>query len=103
MAVAKLTEAERATLLADHAEWSLVRDGDAIYAVESKCPHAGGPLAKGYIEDGHIVCPLHRFKYDLKTGRKGQDQGGYLENYQVECREDGIYVGIPRKKFLGLF
>ena len=30
MAVAKLTEAERATLLADHAEWSLVRDGDAI-------------------------------------------------------------------------
>ena len=73
------------------------------YAVDHNCPHSGGRLAKGYVEDDCIVCPLHRFKFSLETGRTVTGEGYYLENYPVEIREDGFYVGLPKKKFLGLF
>lgn len=81
----------------------LVRSGDKAYAVDHKCPHAGGRLVKGYVEDNCIVCPLHRYKFSLETGRTVGGEGAYLEHYPVEAREDGLYVELPKKKFLGIF
>ena len=40
-----------------------------IYAVSAKCPHAGADLSQGWCVDKQLVCPVHRFKYDLETGR----------------------------------
>jgi nitrite reductase (NADH) small subunit len=41
----------------------------AWYAFEGKCPHRGAPLAEGTISGELIICPLHHFKFNLKTGR----------------------------------
>lgn len=38
-------------------------------AVSNRCPHTGGPLALGRIEDGAVVCPWHGAAFDLRTGR----------------------------------
>jgi nitrite reductase/ring-hydroxylating ferredoxin subunit len=66
-----------------------------IFAFAYKCPHAGGFLSGGYIDAlGNIVCPLHRYKYDMKNGRNISGEGYYLKNWPVEIKEDGIYVGI---------
>ena len=29
-------------------------------ALDNKCPHQGGPLGEGSIENGHLRCPLDR-------------------------------------------
>jgi nitrite reductase (NADH) small subunit len=42
---------------------------DAYYAFDGKCPHRGAPLAEGTISGELIICPLHHFKFNLKTGR----------------------------------
>ena len=34
-----------------------------------RCPHANGPLGRGWIEEGEAVCPLHRWRFKLSTGR----------------------------------
>ena len=35
---------------------------DGYYAVASKCPHASGRMAQGYINPlGQVVCPLNRY------------------------------------------
>lgn len=81
----------------------LVISEDKPYAVNHKCPHSGGRMAKGYVEDNCIVCPLHRYKFSLETGRTVGGEGAFIKNYPVEVRDDGLYVGIPKKKFLGLF
>ncbi len=39
-----------------------------VYAVEPRCPHAGGPLADGLVGAGTVVCPLHERCFDLATG-----------------------------------
>ena len=68
----------------------LIWHDEAFYLVKNKCPHQGVPLTNASCEDGHIVCPYHRYGFDLKTGRGA---GLHLENYPVEEREDGIYAG----------
>ena len=75
---------------------------ESLFAFSYKCPHAGGILADGYIDPlGNIVCPLHRYKYDMKNGRNTSGEGYYLKHWPVEQRDDGIYAGIQESG--GLF
>jgi nitrite reductase (NADH) small subunit/3-phenylpropionate/trans-cinnamate dioxygenase ferredoxin subunit len=48
---------------------ALCRLGGAVYATANTCPHRGGSLGEGSVQDGAIVCPWHGFRYDPKTGR----------------------------------
>jgi len=74
----------------------VARFNQQVFAFAFKCPHAGGILADGYIDAlGNIVCPVHRYKYDMKNGRNVSGEGYYLRHWSVEVREDGVYVGTP--------
>jgi nitrite reductase/ring-hydroxylating ferredoxin subunit len=46
----------------------LYRDGDTHYAAQRRCPHAGFDLAEGFVSRGHLVCPLHLWRFDVATG-----------------------------------
>ncbi len=48
---------------------ALVRDGNAIVAVDAWCPHLDGPLWEGSVADGEIGCPWHGWRYSLRTGK----------------------------------
>ena len=48
---------------------ALFRTGGRVYALGDRCPHAGGPLSDGYVEDGCVTCPYHGSRFDLATGR----------------------------------
>ncbi|MFK7986651.1 MAG: thiamine pyrophosphate-binding protein [Sandaracinaceae bacterium] len=63
-------------------------------ALQNKCPHQGGPLGEGSIEDGWLRCPWHGWDFHPTTGvsPEGLDDG--LETYPTEVREDGVYVGF---------
>ena len=43
------------------------RSGE-VYATEAECPHRGGPLADGLVGSHSVICPLHGFVFDLRTG-----------------------------------
>ena len=63
-------------------------------ALDNKCPHQGGPLGEGSIENGLLRCPWHGWDYDPITGKApGFDDG--VKTFPVEIRDDGIYVGLP--------
>jgi pyruvate oxidase len=65
-------------------------------ALDNRCPHQGGPLGEGSIENGLLRCPWHGWDYDPLTGRApGFDDG--VDTYPVEIREDGIYVGFEEE------
>ena len=49
-------------------EVALFNQGGAVYALDNTCPHAGGPLAEGTVEEGKVECPWHGACFDLKTG-----------------------------------
>ncbi|MBI5858141.1 MAG: Rieske 2Fe-2S domain-containing protein [Sphingobacteriales bacterium] len=71
---------------------------EQVFAFAYKCPHAGGILADGHIDAlGNIVCPLHRYKYDMRNGRNISGEGYYLQHWPVELRDDGVYVVMEDK------
>jgi nitrite reductase/ring-hydroxylating ferredoxin subunit len=74
----------------------LTRIDDGYFAVEDRCPHAGARFGMGgYCEDTYLVCPVHRYRFDVKTGRG--KQGDYINTYKTEIREDGVYVALEKK------
>ncbi|MET0394445.1 MAG: Rieske 2Fe-2S domain-containing protein [Chitinophagaceae bacterium] len=80
----------------------LARYNDQLFAFAYKCPHAGGIMADGYIDAlGNVVCPLHRYKFDLRNGRNTSGEGYYLKHWPVETRDDGVYVGMERNWLFG--
>lgn len=73
-----------------------------VFAFAYKCPHAGGIMADGFIDAlGNVVCPLHRYKYDMGNGRNVSGEGYYLKHWPVEIQDEGVYVGM--KESGGLF
>jgi nitrite reductase (NADH) small subunit len=40
----------------------------AIAALDNECPHHGGPLGQGVVEDGKVVCLWHAYAFDAQTG-----------------------------------
>jgi 3-phenylpropionate/trans-cinnamate dioxygenase ferredoxin component len=43
--------------------------GDAVYAIDDSCPHAGSSLSGGRTEGTTVGCPAHGLKFDLVHGR----------------------------------
>jgi nitrite reductase/ring-hydroxylating ferredoxin subunit len=54
-------------------ELALFRVGDAVYAIENACPHAGFPLAEGELEGAVVICCAHGWEFDLATGGSPHD------------------------------
>ena len=54
-------------------EVAIFKNNGELYGIENICPHAGGQLSKGWSEGGEAVCPLHRYRFDLKTGACSAD------------------------------
>jgi nitrite reductase (NADH) small subunit len=44
-----------------------LRDG-SLRALSAVCPHRGGPIADGQIDNRIVLCPLHLNAFDLDTG-----------------------------------
>ena len=44
-----------------------LRDG-SLRAVSAVCPHRGGPIADGTIDQQEVLCPLHQHAFALDTG-----------------------------------
>jgi thiamine pyrophosphate-dependent acetolactate synthase large subunit-like protein/nitrite reductase/ring-hydroxylating ferredoxin subunit len=67
-------------------------------ALDNKCPHQGGPLGEGSIENCYLRCPWHGWDFDPLTGKPpgGYDDG--VRTYPVEVRNDGIYIAIEKEK-----
>jgi thiamine pyrophosphate-dependent acetolactate synthase large subunit-like protein/nitrite reductase/ring-hydroxylating ferredoxin subunit len=63
-------------------------------ALDNKCPHQGGPLGEGSIENGLLRCPWHGWDFHPLTGRAPGGFDDAVESFPVEVREDGVYVGL---------
>lgn len=68
-------------------------------ALENACPHQGGPLGEGSIEEGAegkcwLRCPWHGWDFDPLTGQSPGSHGDGLTTYPIEVRADGIYIAV---------
>ena len=68
-------------------------DGE-YYAVDNICPHVGGFLHAGQLKDGVVVCPIHQWKFNVKTGKCIWPGKCEIATYPVKVDEEHIFVDI---------
>ncbi len=90
-----LPEGRVMTVAAGHHTVALTHFEGRLAALDNRCPHQGGPLGEGSIENGMLRCPWHGWDFHPCTGKPpgGYDDG--VATFPVEVRPDGIYVGVP--------
>ncbi len=64
-------------------------------ALDNACPHQGGPLGEGSIEQGLLRCPWHGYDYDPLTGAPPPPFDDAPTCFAIEVRDDGIWVDVP--------
>jgi len=67
------------------------RSGE-VFATQGSCPHAGGPLADGFIGNGKVVCPFHAYRFDLATGCADGNACAPLATYPAGVTRDGDVI-----------
>jgi nitrite reductase (NADH) small subunit len=66
----------------------------AVRATAAVCPHRGGPIADGQLDDTVVVCPLHLFVFDLKTGESSNGLPA-LQTFPVRVDDSGMVLVLP--------
>ena len=79
----------------DRRTLALCRVGEQFGALDNRCPHQGGPLGEGSIENGWLRCPWHGYDFDPLTGRPPEGLDDAVATFPVEVRDDGVYVELP--------
>jgi pyruvate oxidase len=94
-----LAEGRVTTVAAGHRSIALTRHEGRYGALDNRCPHQGGPLGEGAIENGWLRCPWHGWDYCPTTGRApgGHEDEG-VATFPVEVREDGVWVAVPPER-----
>jgi nitrite reductase/ring-hydroxylating ferredoxin subunit len=67
--LASLPDRQPAVRMAGEVPVLLYRQGDRVTALIERCSHEGGPLGKGEVTDGCVVCPWHGSTFRLSDGQ----------------------------------
>lgn len=81
------------TVTAGHKDICLTHWKGKITALENKCPHQGGPLGEGSIENGLLRCPWHGWDFPPHGGSTGDYDDG-PEVFPVKTEGNKVYVGL---------
>ncbi|MBS1634651.1 MAG: Rieske 2Fe-2S domain-containing protein [Bacteroidetes bacterium] len=75
----------------------VVKTAEGVYAFRDKCPHNGAALSMGFFnEKEEIVCPLHRYPFDVKTGKATAGMALCLDTFPLKIQDDGVFVGMKK-------
>lgn len=67
---------------------------DEVFAVEDKCPHAGGPLSQGIVHGDCVTCPLHNWVISLRDGHaQGADEGS-TRRFAIRMEGQRLLLGV---------
>jgi nitrite reductase/ring-hydroxylating ferredoxin subunit len=76
----------------------ITRTSKGYFAVQDKCPHNGASLSKGFCSpNNEIICPLHRYSFDLESGKATSGGAFALRTYPIRVQDDGVFLGIKAK------
>lgn len=72
--------------------YALCNIGGELHALDGICPHAGGPIGQGNLQDNIVTCPWHEWSFDCRTGENDFDSSVKLALFPIKAEGDDILI-----------
>ena len=66
-------------------------DGE-FFALENTCPHRGGQLGDGTLNGCDVVCPLHGWDFDVRTGISRYNPADRVQTFPVRVKNGAVQI-----------
>lgn len=91
-----LVEGRTLRVMVDGAVVTIVRVGGKLHAFQEFCTHRYGPLSEGRIDGCEVMCPWHRSRFDVRTGKVTAGPAKVdLRTFRVRSSEGKIWIEEP--------
>ena len=91
----ELTEEEGKLVEVRGRRIALFRIGNGYAAIEDTCPHRGGPLSGGEVDEYEVICPWHGARFDVRSGKAlSPPTPSDVASYPVRVEGDHIEIEI---------
>ena len=91
---AQIAPGQGKTVAAGAVDVALFNDGGEFLAIDDACPHQGASLATGTLHEGRVICPLHSWVFDVRTGRCPRETHEPVRTYPTRCRDGKVEVDV---------
>ena len=71
---------------------------EELLAIDNACPHASAPLCDGAVLAGKVVCSLHLWEFDLRTGACDVGPQWNVRTYPVRVRDGEVEVDLDDER-----
>jgi nitrite reductase/ring-hydroxylating ferredoxin subunit len=78
-----------------HQPYAICNVGGTVRALSGVCIHHGGPLGRGQIHEGRVVCPFHMWEFDCATGEYDYDATKRVRTFEVKVDGDDVFLQVP--------
>lgn len=65
-----------------------------VFALDPRCPHAGGPLTEGGVKGSLVMCPWHGWEFSVKTGECTFNDSICVKTFPVREDGDDVFVEV---------
>lgn len=92
--LAELKKNKRKVVNVNKEEIALFYLDGKVYAINAVCPHKGGPLGEGDLDDEEVICPWHAFMFNVKTGACLNQPALSVRSYKVKVEGEKVKIGV---------
>ena len=88
----KLKKNSSTILIHNDIQIVIINYNNKYYALNNNCPHRGGSLGDGTCTDGIIVCPLHKWEFNIHNGNCIKNNKIFVKKYIIEEDKENIKI-----------
>jgi glutamate synthase domain-containing protein 2 len=101
----ELEEGKGTTVFVNERDVALYQYQGGFYALDNTCLHRAGQLGDGWLDGPNVICPLHGWDYDVKTGVSRYEPREKVATYPVQVDGDRVMIDAdavpPKPRFKG--
>jgi nitrite reductase/ring-hydroxylating ferredoxin subunit len=72
-----------------------------VVAFASMCPHSLGDLSQGWMDNDEVDCPVHYYRFNVRTGACNYPKGGpKLRIYPVTVEGNHVLIKVEPPKWM---
>ncbi len=94
--ISDIKQGKAKSFIIDDLEIAIINLDSKFFALSNVCPHQHTRIVnntEAIIEGENIVCPMHGWTFEIKTGKPVYGSGK-LKCFEVEIRNDEIWIKL---------